>query len=78
MDITDQVNHMLQQHGYELLHVGQKTVNDSSGKPWQMKRSVKVEQGVKSLSPTGSGQSQLTREQSPSIYFSHDRCKSVL
>jgi hypothetical protein len=26
---------MLQQHGYELLHVGQKTVQDSNGKPWQ-------------------------------------------
>ena len=36
MDITDQVNHMLQQHGYELLHVGQKTVEDSNGKPWQV------------------------------------------
>ena len=40
MDITDQVNHMLQQHGYELLHVGQKTVEDSSGKPWQTTSAV--------------------------------------
>ena len=34
-EIADQVNHMLQQHGFELLHVGQRTVEDSKGNPWQ-------------------------------------------
>lgn len=34
-DFEEQVNHLVQQHGYTILHVGQKTTRDDHGNPWQ-------------------------------------------
>jgi len=35
-DVGAQINHYLEVHGYELLHVGQQTGRDQAGHPWQM------------------------------------------
>jgi hypothetical protein len=32
--LDDMVNHYIQQHGCELLHVGNETTHDLDGKPW--------------------------------------------
>jgi len=34
-DFDGAVNHLLQQHGYKMEHVGQETSWDSEGRPWQ-------------------------------------------
>jgi hypothetical protein len=31
----EQANHMVETHGWKLLHVGQETATDADGKPWQ-------------------------------------------
>jgi hypothetical protein len=33
--VTDHANHYVQEHGYQILHVGQETSHDDEGKPWQ-------------------------------------------
>ena len=35
-DVGAQINHYLEVHGYELIHVGQQTGRDQAGHPWQM------------------------------------------
>jgi hypothetical protein len=34
-DIGERATHFIEQHNYKLLHVGQETINDSDGHPWQ-------------------------------------------
>ena len=34
-DVGAQINHYLEVHGYELIHVGQQTGRDQAGHPWQ-------------------------------------------
>jgi hypothetical protein len=33
--LDQQVNHLLEEHGWRLLHVGQETTDDRDGNPWQ-------------------------------------------
>ena len=35
-DVAAQVNHYIEVHGYELLHIGQQTGRDQAGNPWEM------------------------------------------
>jgi hypothetical protein len=34
-ELAASINHYVQEHGYQLLHVGQETTRDENGKPWQ-------------------------------------------
>jgi hypothetical protein len=33
-DVSDGINHYIEEHGYHLLHVGQETNHGPDGKPW--------------------------------------------
>jgi hypothetical protein len=34
-DVAERVTHYIKNHGYKLLHVGQETIDDMNGNPWQ-------------------------------------------